>query len=131
MTFFTLAGGALGIPGDARDAQFCSFGDRSLGDKVKVSLNPFIVEVADFADLQVDLYDLGSLISNGIIERNIQDGLRYGKLMHEIFCTKCSFPELLPERIAEKLLNQGRGPKSIKKGKGSTSPKDQFESWHE
>jgi len=40
--------------------------------------------------------------------------------MHEIFCTKGSFPELPPERMAEELLNQGKGSKSIKKGKGST-----------
>jgi len=141
MTFFTLAGRALGLPGgpiqrknegalftlhpggNARDAQFCSFGNRSLTHKVKVSLDPFIVEVADFADLQVDLYDLGRLISNGIIEHNIQDGLRYGKLMHEMFCTKGSFPELLPKRMAEKLLNQGKGSKSIKKRGGKQLPK--------
>ena len=73
MTFFALARGALGIPGgliqrkdegalltlhpggNAGDAQFRSFGDRSFAYKVKVSLHPFIVEVTDFADLQVDL----------------------------------------------------------------------------
>jgi len=141
MTFLALAGGALGIPGgliqrkdegalltlhsggNPREAQFRSFGDRSLGHKVKVSLDPFIVEVADFADLQVDLYDLGSLISNCIIEGNIQDGLGYGKLMHEIFCTEGSFPELLPERMAEELLNQGKGLKSMEKKERRHLPK--------
>jgi hypothetical protein len=139
MTFFALAGGALGIPGgsiqrkdegalvtlhpggNARDTQSRSFGDRCLAHKVKVSLDPFIVEVTDFTDLQVDLNDLGSLISNGIIEGNVQDGLGYGKLMHEIFRTKGSFHELLPEGMAGRLLNQGKGFKSMKK-KGKEAP---------
>jgi hypothetical protein len=139
MAFFALAGGALGIPGgsiqrkdegalltlhpggNTRDPQFRSFGDRSLGHKVKVSLDPFIVEVADFTHLQVDLNDLVSLISSRIIESNIQDGLGYRKLMHEIFGTKVSFHELLPEGMAGRLLNQGKGFKSIKKG-GKEAP---------
>jgi hypothetical protein len=136
MTFFALAGGALGIPGgwiqrkdegalitlhpggNARDAQPRSFGDRSLGHKVKVSLDPFIVEVADLTDLQVDLNDLGSLISKGIIEGNVQDGLGYRKLMHEIFWTNVSFHELLPGGMAKKSLNQGNGFKSNEKKGG-------------
>jgi hypothetical protein len=61
------------------------------------------------------------LISNGIIEGNVQDGLGYGKLMHEIFWTNVSFHELPPGGMAERSLNQGNGFKSNeKKGKGST-----------
>jgi hypothetical protein len=141
LTFFALARWALCLPGrfiqgkdegapvalqpggDAGDTQPRSRGDRFLAHEVKVSLDPFIVEVADFADLQVDLYDLGSLISNCIIEGNIQDGLGYGKLMHEIFCTEGSFPELLPARMAEELLNQGKGLKSMEKRERRHLPK--------
>jgi hypothetical protein len=100
MGFFALAGGALGIPGgfiqgenkrtavalhaggNAGDAQLCSLGDRSLAHEIKVPLNPFVVEVADFSDLQVDLDDPGRLPPGGIIEGNFQDTLRYRKLMH-------------------------------------------------
>ena len=88
MGFFALAGGALGIPGgfiqgknkgapvalhaggNAGDAQFCSLGDRPLAHEIKVSLNPFVVEVADFSDLQVDFDDPGRLTPGGIVEGN-------------------------------------------------------------
>jgi hypothetical protein len=98
--FFALAGGALGIPGgfiqgknkgtpvalhpggNAGDAQLRSFGDRSLTHEIKVPLNPFVVEIADLSDLQMDFDDLSGLTPGGIIEGDIQDTLGYGKLMH-------------------------------------------------
>jgi hypothetical protein len=106
MGFFALAGGALGIPGgfiqgknkgtpvalhpggNAGDAQPRSLGDRSLAHEIKVPLNPFVVEVADLSDLQVDFDDLGRLTPGGIIEGNFQDTLGYGKLMHGKFSGK-------------------------------------------
>jgi hypothetical protein len=109
MTFLALAGRAAGIPGgliqgkdegtlvtlhpggNAGDAKFRPLGGRPLAHKVKVSLDPFIVKVSDFTNLQVDLDDLGRVISNGIIERNVQDGLGYRKLMHEEFRSIPSF----------------------------------------
>jgi hypothetical protein len=67
------------------------------------------------------LNNLGCLISDGIIEGNVQDGLGYGKLMHGIFWTNVSFHELLPQGMAGRLLNQGNGLKSMKKrGERST-----------
>jgi hypothetical protein len=98
--FFALAGGALGIPcgfiqrenkgtpvalhpgGNAGDAQLRSLADRPLAHEIKVPLNPFVVEVADFSDLQVDFDDPGRLTPGGIIEGNFQDILGYRKLMH-------------------------------------------------
>jgi hypothetical protein len=103
MTFFVLAGGALSLPGgfiqgkDGRapvalqpggnpgDTQLRSLSDRFLAHEVKVSLDPFIVEIADLPDLQMDLDDFSCLVSGGVVEGNFQDTLGYGKLMHEKF----------------------------------------------
>jgi len=71
--------------GNAGDTQLRSLSDRFLAHEVKVSLDPFIVEVADLPDLQMDVDDLGCLVSGGIVEGNFQDALGYGKLMHEKF----------------------------------------------
>jgi len=86
--FFTLAGGALGIPGgfiqwknkgtpvalhaggNPGDAQLRPLGDRSLTHEIKVPLNPFVVEVADFSELQVDFDDPRRLTPGGIIKGN-------------------------------------------------------------
>jgi len=101
--FFALARGTMGIPGgfiqgkdegalvalypgrNTANAQTGSFGNGSLADKVKVSLYPFIIKVADLSDLQVDLHDLGSLVPGGIVEGDFQNTLGYRKLMHEKF----------------------------------------------
>jgi hypothetical protein len=113
LTFFALARWALRLPGrfiqgkdegapvalqpggDAGDMQPRSRRDRFLAHEVKVSLDPFIVEVADLSDLQMDLDNLGCLVSGGIVEGNFQDTLGYGKLMHEKFRFLPSFPEFL------------------------------------
>jgi hypothetical protein len=103
LTFFALTGGTLSLPsgfiqgkdegapvalqpgGNAGDSQLRPRGDRFLAHEIKVSLDPFIVEVADLPDLQINLNDLGGLVSGGIVEGNFQDALGYGKLMHEKF----------------------------------------------
>jgi hypothetical protein len=62
---------------DAADAQFRSLSDGFLTDEVKVSLQPFIVEVANLSDLQVDLDDLGSLMAVGILKGDVQNALSH------------------------------------------------------
>jgi len=110
LSFFALAGGALGVPGGfiqrknkgtpvalhpggkAGDAQLRSLGDRPLAHEIKVPLDPFVVEVADLSDLQVDVHDLGRSASDGIIEGDFQDTLGYRELMHEKIPSKFFIP---------------------------------------
>jgi hypothetical protein len=125
--FFALAGGALGIPGgfiqgknkgtpvalhaggNAGDAQLRSLGDGSLAHEIKVPLNPFVVEVADFSDLQVDFDDPGCLTPGGIIEGNFQDTLGYGKLMHGKISGE-SLISRIPAGSGEAFIKSGKSP---------------------
>ena len=71
-------GGGAGYP------QLCSLGDGPLTHEVEVTLEPFVVKVADLPDLQMNLNDLLRLVAKGVVEGNFQDTLSYRKLMHFI-----------------------------------------------
>jgi len=67
---------------DPGNTQLGAFGEKSFADEVKIALDPFIIEVADFSDLKVDLNDFLRLVTLGVIESDFQDALGYGKFMH-------------------------------------------------
>ena len=62
--------------------QLSSLGDCPFTHEVEVTLDPFVIKVADLSDLQMDLTDLLRLVASTIVEGNFQDTLGYGKFMH-------------------------------------------------
>jgi hypothetical protein len=73
---------ALELGRDPGNTQFRSLGDRSFAHEIEIALDPFVIEVADLPDFQMNLADLFGLMAAGKIKSNFQDILSDRQLMH-------------------------------------------------
>jgi hypothetical protein len=52
---------------------------------IKIALNPFIFQIAEPADLQIDTDHPLNIVSFGVFQDNLQNFIRNGEFVHRYF----------------------------------------------
>jgi hypothetical protein len=81
------------------DFEFGPFGQRALAQMIKIALNPFIFQIAEFADLQIDADHPLNIISLGVFQDNLQNLIRNGEFVHRLFSFSKKNSNLTPSRL--------------------------------